>query len=145
LRHTAGGCKQGRVARLYPRTLLDADVKTGSERKVFELLREGFPTSGRCSTAGWIDRDPFEGARDGKIDFVLCRADRPLVCLEVKGGGIDCKYWEWYRTEPGAKPERIPDPFGQALDHRYDLGRLLEVLADRLAFAAAIRLASRTR
>ena len=31
------------MARMYPRTLVDADVKTDSERKVFELLRDRPP------------------------------------------------------------------------------------------------------
>jgi hypothetical protein len=97
------------MARMYPRTLLDADVKTDSERKVFELLRDELPDEWEgFHSASWIDRDPFEGARDGEIDFVLCRADLPVVCLEVKGGGIECRYGEWFRMEPGGKRERIP-------------------------------------
>ena len=112
---------------MYPRTIVDADVKTESERKVFGLLRDQLPDEWEVFySVSWIDRDPFEGARDGEIDFVLCRPDQPLVCLEVKGGGIECQHGAWYRTEPGGKRERIPDPFGQALDHRYDLERLLE-------------------
>ncbi len=77
---------------------------------------------------GGLDRprSASRGARDGEIDFVLCRPDKPLLCLEVKGGGIESRYGEWYRTEPDGTRERIPDPFGQALDHRYDLERLLE-------------------
>ena len=127
LHEASPGCKQLRVARMYPRTLLDADVKTDSERKVFELLRDGLPDEWEAfHSASWIYSDPVEGARDGEIDFILCRPGQPLLCLEVKGGGIDCRYGEWYRTEPGAAPERIPDPFGQALDHRYALERLLK-------------------
>ena len=115
------------MARTYPRTLLDADVKTDSERRVFETLRDGLPDEWEVFySASWIYSDPVEGARDGEIDFILCRPGQPLLCLEVKGGGIDCRYGEWYRTERGAPPERIPDPFGQALDHRYALERMLK-------------------
>jgi hypothetical protein len=68
------------VARMYPRTLLDADVKAGSERKVFELLRDGLPDEWAVfHSAGWIDRDPFGGAGDGEIGFVLCRHDKPAA------------------------------------------------------------------
>jgi Nuclease-related domain len=112
---------------MYPRTLLDADVKTDSERKVFEELRDQLAEEWEAfHSASWIDRDPVEGARSGEIDFVLCHPDQPLLCLEVKGGGIDSRHGEWYRTEPDGTRERIPDPFGQALDHRYDLERLLK-------------------
>jgi Nuclease-related domain len=109
---------------MYPPTLLDADVKTDSERKVFELLRGGLPDEWEVfHSAGWIDRDP---SRAPEIDFVLCHVDRPLLCVEVNGGRIECEYSEWYRTEPDGTRERIPDPFGQALDHRCDLERLLK-------------------
>ena len=41
---------------------------------------------------------PGEGARDGEIDFVLCHPDKGILCLEVKGGGIECRHGEWFRT-----------------------------------------------
>ena len=83
------------------------------------------PTSGRPTTrSSWVARDPVEGALDGEIDFVLCHPDEGIVCLEVKGGGIECQNGKWFWvTKDSRKP--MKDPFKQALDHRYDLERLI--------------------
>ena len=56
---------------------------------------------------------------------MLCHPDKAILCLEVKGGGLECKHGEWYRLVDG-KRERMKDPFTQALDHRYALGRQLD-------------------
>ena len=55
---------------------------------------------------------------------MLVHPERGIVSLEVKGGGIECRHGEWFGIRAG-KPERIRDPFAQALDHRYDLRRKL--------------------
>lgn len=49
-----------------------------------------------------------------------------MLCLEVKGGGIECRHGEWYRVEHGGKRERIKHPFQQALDNRFAVERRLE-------------------
>ena len=110
---------------MYPRTLLDADVRTESERRVFEALEAGLGDDWEAfHSAGWMLRDPVEGADDGEIDFVLVHPREGVVCLEVKGGGIECRHGEWYRRDGSESPVRIRDPFAQALDHRYaQIGR----------------------
>ena len=97
---------------MYPRSLLDADVKTDSERRVFERLRDGLSDEWEAFySASWIARDPVEGAQDGEIDFVLCHPTKGLLCLEVKGGGIECQHGEWYRTdEQGGEPRADQGP-----------------------------------
>ncbi len=118
------------MARAYPRTLLDADVKTDSERKVFELLEASLPEEWEVfHSSSWVARDPAEGADSHEIDFVLCRPDEAVLCLEVKGGGIECRHGEWFRVTPGGKRERIKDPFQQALDNRFALERQLQQTA----------------
>ena len=113
------------MARTFPRTLLEQDLKSKAERKVFEALRDQL--SGEWSvfhSASVIYRDHAEGARDDEGDFVLCHPDRAIVCLEVKGGGLECQHGAFYRLPGGgAARERMPDPFAQALDHRYALKR----------------------
>jgi hypothetical protein len=114
------------MAIMYPRTLLAADVKSEAEKRVFDIIRDGLSDEWEAyHSASWMLRDPAEGAKDGEIDFVLCHPDKAIVCLEVKGGGLECRHGEWFRIKDGGR-ERMPDPFGQALDHRYDLGRKLE-------------------
>jgi hypothetical protein len=113
------------MARMYPRTLLEDEVKSGGERRVFAALRDGLPDEWEAyHSVSWMIRDPAEGARDGEIDFVLCHPEEAILCLEVKGGGLECSHGEWYRMVDGER-ERMKDPFTQALDHRYSLARQL--------------------
>ena len=113
------------MARTFPRTLLEEDLKSNAERKVFEALRDQLSDEWSVfHSASVIYRDHAQGARDDEGDFVLCHPDRGIICLEVKGGGLECQHGTFYRLPAGGgKRERMPDPFGRALDHRYALQR----------------------
>ena len=114
------------MALMYPRTLLAADVKSKAEEYVFEQLRDQLDDEWECfHSASWMIKDPEKGAEDGEADFVVAHPDKGIICLEVKGGGIECRHGEWFRIEKGGL-ERMKDPFAQALDHRYNLSRLIE-------------------
>jgi hypothetical protein len=114
------------MARMYPRTLIEDEVKSAGERRVFDALRDGLPDEWAAyHSVSWMMRDPGKGAIDGEIDFVLCHPEKAILCVEVKGGGLESRYGEWYRLV-GGKKERMKDPFKQALDHRYALGRQLD-------------------
>jgi len=109
---------------MYPRALED-DVEgiTDSERLVYDRIRDGLDDQWEAYfSVSWIDRDPANGSDDGEIDFVLCHPDHGIVCLEVKGKGIECRNGSWFRVHKG-ESQPIKDPFKQALDHRYDLER----------------------
>ena len=117
------------MAQLHPRTLLEDDVKSRGEVKVFRALRDGLDDEWLVfHSVSWIDRDPGTGAEDADVDFVLAHPDKGIVCLEVKGGDLECRHGAWYRRD-----ERLQDPFTQALDHRYALERLVSRV-DRLAW-----------
>ncbi len=117
------------MARTLPRSLLDEDLKSDAERKVFEALRDQLCYEWSVfHSASVIYRDHAEGARDDEGDFVLCHPERGTVCLEVTGGGIECRHGTFYRLPAGGPRERMPDPFGRSLDHRYALeGKIAEV------------------
>jgi hypothetical protein len=113
------------MARMHPRTLLADDVKSAAEVRVFDLLRDHLPEDWDVfHSVSWVRRERDEGSIDGEIDFVLAHPGEGLVVLEVKGGDLDCRYGEWSRMVDGRR-ERMADPFQQALDHRYDLQRLV--------------------
>jgi hypothetical protein len=96
---------------MYPRTLLDEEVESDGEKQVFAVLRDGLSDEWEAyHSASWMLRDPAEGALDGEIDFVLCHPEEAILCLEVKGGGIECRHGEWFRLVDG-KRERAKDPF----------------------------------
>ena len=111
---------------MHPRTLLESEVKSKGEKRVFDALRDGLDDSWEAfHSVGWVTRDHAEGSDDGEIDFVLARVGAPIICLEVKGGGLECRHGEWFRLKDG-KQERFRDPFAQAVDHTYALGRKLD-------------------
>src|SRR3954447_15134245 len=114
------------MARMYPRTLIEDEVESDGEKRVFAALRDGLSDEWDAyHSVSWMMRDPAEGAKDGEIDFVLCHPEKAILCLEVKGGGLECRHGEWFRLVAGKKA-RMKDPFKQALDHRYALGRQLD-------------------
>jgi Nuclease-related domain/AAA domain/UvrD-like helicase C-terminal domain len=115
------------MATMYPRRLNPADGHTTSEAKVFDALRDGLPDDWHVfHSVAWVARDAATGGRDGEIDFVLAHAEEGVLCLEVKGSGIECRYGEWYRVERDGTKETIADPFWQALQHRYALQRKID-------------------
>ena len=112
------------MALMYPPRLQDDEVKSRGERKVFDALRDQLSTTWEVfHAASWMMRDELQGARDGEIDFVICHPERGIVCLEVKGGRIETRQGQWFTGNP---PKRMRDPFLQALDHRYELGRKIQ-------------------
>ncbi len=118
------------MAVTYPRELLDSEVKSRAEKRVFDTLHEALDDSWEVfHSASLLVRDPAEGARDDEVDLVLCHPRRGIVCLEVKGGGIECRHGEWFRLGRGGERQRVPDPFTQALDHMHNLRRKLESAA----------------
>lgn len=115
------------MARTFPRTLLDDDIKSNAERKVFDALRDQLSDEWTVfHSASVIYRDHAHGARDDEGDFVLCHPTRGIVCLEVKGGGFECQHGSWFRLPRGGGRDPMRDPFQQALDHRYALRRKIE-------------------
>jgi len=113
------------MAVMYPRTLLADDLKSRAEGKVFAALETGLDDGWEAfHSVGWVRRDKERGSDDGEIDFVIAHPDHGILCLEVKGGGIECRHGEWFGIHDGER-ERIRDPFQQAIDHTYDLRRKL--------------------
>lgn len=132
------------MATMHPPTLRDG-AASRSEETVFALLRDGLPEPWEVfhgvdvlaragAGAGAADAsdavrarpDPSAPVKDGEIDFVLVHPDEPVICLEVKGGGLETVGGAWYRRPKGGPRERAEDPFRQAADHKFELLRALE-------------------
>jgi DNA-binding Xre family transcriptional regulator len=113
------------MAVMYPRTLFEPDLKSRAEGKVFDALEARLDDEWEVfHSAAWVVRGKKQGVEDGEIDFVIVHPEHGIVCLEVKGGGIECQHGTWYGIHD-RKRERIRDPFKQATDHTYDLRRKL--------------------
>lgn len=123
---------------MYPRTLAEDERITKSEVKVYEAVRDGLPDDWDAfHSVGWVARDHAEGSDDGEIDMVLVHPDEGVVCVEVKGQGVECIGGKWFRTYEGER-EKTKDPFKQALDHTHDLRRKIKEADKKLAKRLAI-------
>ena len=111
------GCTHARSTRPTSRATARPRSSTSSATDSTTTGRSSTPSAGSAATT-------HEGAVDGEIDFVLCHPERGRSsCLEVKGGGIECRHRGVVASGRRRQRERIEDPFQQALDHRYDLQR----------------------
>ena len=113
---------------MFPRKLRASDCKSPAEAAIFAALETQLPDDWLAfHSASWVVKDAGVGAVDGEIDFVLVHPFRAIVSLEVKGGRLACKHGQWQRWKAGSW-EPAKDPFTQALDHRYDLERLIDTV-----------------
>lgn len=95
-----------------------------SERRVFELLRED------PATADWTVLHSLGLARRGvrqpygEIDFVVLVPGKGIVCLEVKGGRVQCEDGIWSTTSHHGQTNRLArSPFQQAREGMFALRR----------------------
>ncbi|MBA3510174.1 MAG: NERD domain-containing protein/DEAD/DEAH box helicase, partial [Thermoleophilaceae bacterium] len=112
---------------MYPQRLSTRAEITKSERDLHKRLSDALDDDWTVIHAsGLLISDSKDGARMREADFVIAHPERGILCLEVKGGGIEHQHGEWFRRNPGGTRERIEDPFEQVADERYALGRLLK-------------------
>ena len=107
------------------------DFTTASEFEAFTALCDGLDDGWEIfHSIGVMLRDHAEGAQAGEIDLVLCHPERGIVCLEVKGQGVECQGGQWYRKRNGRR-EKAKDPFEQAVGHAAALKRILRAADPR--------------
>ena len=97
-----------------------------AERKIFTALKND------PNTEGWTVLHSMElasrgvGKPYGEIDFVIIIPEEGIVCLEVKGGGIQRKNDEWSSVDSNNKIHKIKNPFTQAKDSTIALKESIE-------------------
>lgn len=134
------------MAQMHPRSLLEEELKSRAEGKVFEALRDGLSDEWEVyHSASVIYRDHVAGAQDDESDFVLfCHPDKGVICLEVKGGGIECRHGEWYsvgaRRRAGTHARPVLSGPRPPLLTRAQAARLSEVGRSRSAARPRARL-----
>lgn len=114
------------MARMLP-DVIAADAP-GSERRIFELLR------GSPMTAGWTVlhslglSSAYSGAY-GEVDFVAIVPGRGVICIEVKGGRVQCRAGIWTTTDRSDETHALSrSPFQQA---REGMFKVLEAVRKR--------------
>lgn len=126
------------MATMYPRTLAEGEQITKSEVKVYNAVRDGLPVEWEAfHSVGWVARDHAEGSDDGEIDMVLVHPEHAVLCVEVKGYGVECIGGNWSRLKDGQRTP-MEDPFKQAVDHKYDLLRKIKKADPKLAKGLAV-------
>lgn len=73
-------------------------------------------------SVGWISRAEG-GARDGEVDFLICRPDHGFLVVEVKGGGIRADYrtGKWSSIDRCGREHDIKDPFRQSMKGKFNV------------------------
>ncbi len=112
------------MATMLPPTLSD-DVKSGAERRVFELLRSD------PDTRDWIVLHSLGLSRHahkryGELDFVVLVPGGAVVCLEVKGGRVGCENGVWHTVNRYDETARLnQSPFDQAREGMFALAKII--------------------
>jgi len=104
---------------------LYGNTKSNAEKKIFFLLKN------MDLGHGWVAYHSLNVAEHifkkwGEIDFVIV-GPSGMVCLEVKGGGVEVKDGIWRFTNRYNKTERKAEgPFNQVRDAHYSLLNMFE-------------------
>lgn len=99
------------------------EVKSNAERKVFKIL-EGLELKNGCVLHS-LGLPKHNNKIYGEIDFVVI-CDRGIACLEVKGGGVECREGVWiFRDRYGVERQKTEGPFAQVKGNMFSLREIL--------------------
>ncbi|NQW28223.1 MAG: NERD domain-containing protein [Flammeovirgaceae bacterium] len=105
--------------KMVPNVLYD-NVKSDAERKVFRLLKDIDIGHGWTAYHS-LNVSEHAYKKWGEIDFVIV-GPKGLFCLEVKGGGVECKDDIWRFTNRYNETQRKKEgPFEQVRSAHYSL------------------------
>jgi hypothetical protein len=114
------------MARMLPENI--SDDAPVSEKRVFELLRSS-PGTRDWTVFHSLGLSSAYTGTYGEIDFVLSIPGRGLLCLEVKGGRVECRSGTWSSTDRnGVTHAYRRSPFQQA---REGMFKLLSAIRNR--------------
>ncbi|MDP3977040.1 MAG: ATP-binding domain-containing protein [Pseudomonas sp.] len=95
-----------------------------AEARFYEACRDRLPEDiVVIYSANWIYRDARGRLNEGEADFTILSAQRGLLAVEVKGGGVsfDAATGAWHSVDRNGKQNSIKDPFKQASRERHAL------------------------
>lgn len=100
------------------------DISSQAERKVYLALRDTLPEKILVLHSFQFTQQR-DGSKpiDGEADFVVFDADRGILVIEVKGGGIevDRTKQQWHSIDRHGGRHAIKDPIAQAKRNKYAL------------------------
>jgi hypothetical protein len=114
------------MAKMLP-NVMGADAP-GSERRIFELLR-GSPRTADWTVLHSLGLSSAYSGAYGEVDFVAIVPGRGIICIEVKGGRVQCQAGVWTTTDRNDKTHALSrSPFQQA---REGMFKVLEAVRKR--------------
>jgi len=107
------------MARMIPDVVDPA--APSSERRVFELLKHD-PATAAWSVYHSVGLSSAYTGAYGEIDFVALIPGRGILCIEVKGGRVECHQGVWTTTNRKGETSSYPrSPFAQAREGMFKL------------------------
>lgn len=107
--------------RMFPPDIPES--ASGAEAKIFEELK-GLDLD--CSVFHSIGLAEHLDKVYGEIDFIIL-SHRGVLCLEVKGGGVECESNKWiYTNRRGEFSSKEESPFRQAVRNMYSLRDIIQ-------------------
>lgn len=108
------------MARMIP-DYVHYDCKSDAEKKLFQRFRDELPA--RYTVLHSLALSKHHKKIRSEIDFVII-SRRGILCIEVKGGGVECQKGVWYFSDRyGEIHSKRESPFDQSSSNMYALKR----------------------
>lgn len=100
------------------------EIKSNAERKMFDILQELKLKNAYVLHSLGLPK--HQSKIYGEIDFVVV-CNRGVVCLEIKGGRVECREGKWFFTDRyGVERERAEGPFAQVIGNMFSIRDVLK-------------------
>lgn len=114
------------MAKIFPErppAIVREDPLRSSEMKVFTALKSLPKSYLVFYNTHWQKQHSEHGVFEGEADFVIAHADKGIIMLEVKGGGISYNSEKdlWISQDRLGTSHIIKDPVEQARRNHYHL------------------------
>ena len=105
------------------------EIKSNAERKMYDILQELDLKNAYVLHSLGLPK--HKSKIYGEIDFVVV-CDRGVLCLEIKGGRVECHEGKWLFTDRyGVERQKSEGPFAQVTGNMFSL---LTVLKDHFSY-----------
>lgn len=100
------------------------EIKSNAERKMYDVLQE--LNLKNAYVLHSLGLPKHQSKIYGEIDFVVV-CERGVVCLEIKGGRVECREGKWIFTDRyGVEREKPEGPFAQVTGNMFSLREIFK-------------------
>lgn len=102
---------------------LGEEIKSNAEKKMYDILQQ--LNMKNAYVLHSLGLPKHQSKIYGEIDFVVV-CERGVVCLEIKGGRVECREGKWLFTDRyGVEREKPEGPFAQVTGNMFSLKQIL--------------------